>query len=101
LPAGAIEQLSDYLAQATYEVLATSYADLQGRELFDRLTQNFKQALKRELQDEATQRELQVLLSQLLEELKLNYIQRSPQPDPEATLAEAEALRQQKNEAKL
>ncbi|MDY6784222.1 MAG: hypothetical protein SW833_17020 [Cyanobacteriota bacterium] len=92
LPADAIEQLSDYLAQATYEVLATSYSDLQGRELFDRLTQNFKQALKRELQDEKTQRELQVLLSQLLEELKLNYIQQSPQSDPEATLAEAEQL---------
>ncbi|MGD2180558.1 hypothetical protein [Lusitaniella coriacea] len=94
LPMEVTEQFSEYLAQATYEVLANSYADLQGRELFDHLTQNFKQTLKQELQDKATQAELQSLLSDLLEELKLNYIQGSVQKNPEATLAEAEQLRQ-------
>ncbi|MGQ4646433.1 hypothetical protein [Lyngbya aestuarii] len=94
LPKEATEQLANYLAQATYEVLATSYSDTQGRVLFERLTQDFKQALRLELQDEATQSELQLLLSELLEEVKLNYVQRSQEEDPEETMTEAEQLRQ-------
>ncbi len=93
VPVEATEQLADYLAQSAYEVLVTSYSDLEGRELFEHLTQHFKQALRTELLDEATQSELQSLLSDLLEELKLNYVQHSSQQDPEATLAEAEQLR--------
>ncbi|MGB3694279.1 MAG: hypothetical protein WBG70_17295 [Spirulinaceae cyanobacterium] len=93
LPQEATEQLADYLSQAAYEVLATSYGDVQGRELFENLTANFKQVLRRELQDEKTQAELQSLLADLLEEVKLNYIQGAKKQDPEATLAEAEKLR--------
>ncbi|MBE9125678.1 MULTISPECIES: hypothetical protein [unclassified Coleofasciculus] len=95
LPVEVAEQFASYLAQATYEVLITSYSDLKGRQLFDYLTQHFKQALRRELQDEATQQELQLLLSDLLEEVKLNYVQRSTEQDPEATLEEADQLRQE------
>lgn len=95
LPVEVIEQFSSYLAQATNEVLISSYSDVQGRQLFDYLTQHFKQALRRELQDEATQKELQLLLSDLLEEVKLNYVQRSSDQDPEATLEEADQLRQE------
>lgn len=93
LPEGAMEQLADYLAQSAYNILASSYSDLEGRELFEHLTQNFKQVLSRELRDEATLSELQSLLSELLEELKLNYVERSAQKDPVATLSEAEQMR--------
>jgi len=94
LPAEASEQLADYLAQTTYEVIASSYSDLQGRELFDRLTENFKQELRKELLDRQTQSELELLLSDLLEELKVNYVQNSREEDPEATLAQVDQLRQ-------
>ncbi len=93
LPQEATEQLADYLSQAAYEVLATSYGDVQGRELFENLTTKFKQVLRQELQDEKTQAELQSLLADLLEEVKLNYIQGAKEDDPEEILAEAEELR--------
>lgn len=94
IPAEATDQLADYLASATYEVIANSYSDLKGRELFDGLTDRFKQALRQELLTRETQSELQLLLSDLLEELKINYVQRSRDRDPEATLAQVEQLRQ-------
>ncbi|MGK7916953.1 MAG: hypothetical protein AB4038_15650 [Prochloraceae cyanobacterium] len=94
LPAEATEHFADYLATTTYEVIASSYSDLKGRELFDHLSDRFKQALRQELLARETQSELQLLLSDLLEELKINYIQRSSEEDAEATLAEAEQLRQ-------
>lgn len=93
LPADAAEQLADYLAESAYEVMINSYSDIEGRELFENLTEHFKQTLRRELQDKSTQSELQSLLSQLLEELKINYIQGSTKKDPEATLSEAEEMR--------
>ena len=94
LPAEATEQFADYLAKTTYEVIASSYSDLQGRKLFDHLTDNFKQTLRKELLALETQQELQSLLSDLLEELKINYVQRAREQDAEATMAEAEQLRQ-------
>ena len=54
----------------------------------------FKQVLRQELNDPKTQRELQHLLSDLLEELKLNYIQRSTQRDPEVTLHEVNRIQE-------
>jgi hypothetical protein len=98
LPSSVIDQLADYLANASYDVLSTSYSDAEGRELFNKLSENFKSVLRQELQDEVTQSELQVWLFDLLEELKLNYIQRSSKDDPERTLAEAEQLRQEREE---
>ncbi len=94
LPVEVIEQLADYLAASTLEILMNSYADIEGRELFNHLSSQFKQSLSRELQDPKTQSHLQSLLAELLEELKINYVQKSKEEDPEATLEEAEQLRQ-------
>jgi len=93
VPEAAIMDLSDYLAQQTYEVLVESYSDTQGRVLFDQLAQDFRGAFLEELKDAKTQRELQTLLSGLLEEVKLNYVQRSNDRDPEDTLHEADQLK--------
>ncbi|MEB3279767.1 MAG: hypothetical protein VKK42_12715 [Lyngbya sp.] len=98
LPANVIDQLADYLANASYEVLSASYSDVEGREMFNKLSENFKSVLRQELQDEITQSELQIWLFDLLEEMKLNYVQRSRKEDPERTLAEAEQLRQEGEE---
>ena len=92
LPAEAIEQLADYLAQATYDVLNNSYTDTEGKILFNRLSKNFSRTLARHIQNKATQSEIQSLLSDLLEEWKLNYVKNSQRRDPEQTLAEAEQI---------
>ena len=98
LPAGVTNQLADYLSNASYDVLSASYSDVEGRELFNKLSDNFKSILRRELQDEVTRSELQTWLFDLLEELKLNYVQRSTKNDPERTMSEAEQLRQAEEE---
>lgn len=97
IPAETLDQFSDYLATTTCEVLASSYADIEGRERFEQLITNFKSVLRQELQDEKTQAELQKWISDWLEELKINYIQKSHKPDPEKTLDEAEQLREASN----
>ncbi len=89
IPVELSEQLADYIAEATYEILASSYADTQGRLLFENLTDNFRVALRKQLQDKQLQQELQPLISDLLEELKLNYIKGAKEKDPETTLDEA------------
>ena len=92
LPQEAIEQLADYLAQAAYDVLINSYADTEGKIIFDRLKDNFSLNLKEQLQDKATQSEIQILLSDLLEDWKSSYVKTSHQRNPEDTLAETEEI---------
>ncbi|ACK70373.1 conserved hypothetical protein [Gloeothece citriformis PCC 7424] len=92
-PTEVIEQLADYLATGSVDIITKFYADIKGRELFDDLSQNFKKALEKELKDTINQAELQSLLSDLLEEIKINYVQRSTQDNPEAILDEAEKIR--------
>ena len=93
LPQETIEQLADYLAQTTYDILANSYTDTEGKVIFNRLSNNFARTLKQQIQDQTTQLEIQTLLSDLLEEWKLNYIKNFQQRDPEQTLTEAERLK--------
>ena len=94
IPKESIEQLADYLAASSIEIIINSYSDLEGRKLFDHLSHNFKNVLGKELQRKENQAELQQLMSELLEELKLNYVQRSSEENPEQTLDEAEEIRQ-------
>ncbi|MEM1168868.1 MAG: hypothetical protein AAGJ08_07245 [Cyanobacteria bacterium P01_H01_bin.35] len=88
LPDSAIKQLSNFMTDATYEVISASYSDLEGRELFDSLAKQFQDGLRQELQNEETLGELQSLLSDLLEEMKLNYIQNSRKLTPEQMIDE-------------
>ncbi|MGC9504068.1 hypothetical protein [Baaleninema sp.] len=92
LPQDTIDNLSNYLANATCDALANAYADEIGRERFEELTQEFQVALRRELQDEKTLDELQTLLSDLLEEVKINYVERSAERTPEETIEDVEAV---------
>jgi hypothetical protein len=95
LPQEATEQLAEYLSQSIGDVLALSYADVEGRELLDRLNNQIKTALKAELQDQVTQKELQNLLSDLLEELKINYFKQSVKIDPETVMSEVDRMHQE------
>ncbi len=94
LPDTAIKQLSNFITDATYDVISASYSDMEGRVLFDSLTKQFQDALKEELKDEKTLHELQSLLSDLLEEMKLNYIRSSKERKPEQTIEELEEIEQ-------
>ncbi|MDB9313935.1 hypothetical protein PN462_12550 [Spirulina sp. CS-785/01] len=95
LPQEALEQIADYLAQGSVEFLASSYGDERGRELFEQLTAKFKHYFRETLRDRKTQAELEEWLTDLLEEFKINYVQKSQQNDPEETLAEAEQILQE------
>jgi hypothetical protein len=101
LPDELIENLSNQLADASVEVLASSYADDEGRKLFDQLSSEFSQALRMELQNEATRGELESLLSDLLEEIKLNYVTQSRKSDPTQTMEEVEQINQRQNASDL
>ncbi|MEO1093456.1 MAG: hypothetical protein AAFX01_00980 [Cyanobacteria bacterium J06638_28] len=94
LPAEALDGVADYLSQTTCDVLANAYTDEEGKVRLDQLSRSFRHALGQELQNGANSKELQVLLSDLLEEFKLNYIQRSQTHDPEMTLQEVDNLHQ-------
>lgn len=101
LPNDFTEQMASNLAQTTVTVLETSYADVEGRVLFERLSQEFNQAFRNALGDHQTQEEIQILLTDFLEELKLNYVVKSTRSDPEATLAEIENLYQPEEPSSL
>lgn len=94
LPAEAIEQISGYLSVAMYQVLADSYADDEAKQILEGFTDRFKGVLQRELKADATQSELKGLLTNLLEEVKVNYIQRTNQRDPKQTMSEVDQLNQ-------
>lgn len=101
LPASAIDQVADYLTQVICEGLANSYSDLEGRALLDRFTSDFKHALRSKLLEPESQQRIQQALVDILEEIKLNYVQTIPQPDPEATLSEVDRLQSQTEDEPL
>lgn len=92
LPTGVSDQLANYLANATCETLANAYADELGRERFEDLTEQFQAALRQELQDQATLDELQSLISNVVQEVKINYVQRAAEQDPEETIEKVEEV---------
>ncbi len=94
LPREALNTIADYLAQASCDALVNSYTDQEGRVLLNQLSRDFRHSLGQELQSPSQSRELRMLLSDLLESLKVNYIQRAEQDDPETTLQEVNALDQ-------
>ena len=93
LPDEALNGIAEHLSKATCDVLTSSYTDDEGRVIFDQLSSDFRRALGHEIQDKANSEELKSLAADLLEELKVNYVQR-PQPAPEDTLQEVNQLYQ-------
>jgi hypothetical protein len=94
LPDEALNGIAEYLSEATCDVLTSSYTDAEGRVILDQLSSDFRQALGHELRDKANSEALQSLITDLIEELKVNYVQRSPDHPPEATLQEVNHLHQ-------
>ncbi|MCT7951019.1 hypothetical protein NG798_14565 [Ancylothrix sp. C2] len=103
--AGLPDQLTETLAtelakifteapQSAYNSITTAPPDPIAIKLSDRLVEHFSQALRTELQQQNTLTELQNLASDLLEEIKINYVQRTPaETDNEKLLAQTQQLR--------
>jgi hypothetical protein len=79
---------------SAYHAIADLPPDPIADELIEQLVENFGEALRVELQTENTLAELQALVSDLLEEIKLNYVKRAIETDPDRIFAETEQLRQ-------
>jgi len=94
IPDNVLDNLSSYLAQATFDVLADSYQDVEGQLLVSQLAKQFRIALTKRLQDQSTSLEIKILINDWLEEVKLNSIQKANQYDPESTLEEVEKINQ-------
>jgi hypothetical protein len=89
-----VAQLSKLITEVSQGAYDTFTADDPVvSELIDRLSQNFRESFTAALQDQETLRELQTLLTDLLEEVKVNYVQRLSEDDFDRLLEEAEKLR--------
>lgn len=94
LPTQITEKLVTDLTQATYDGLVASLKDPVGAQLSSRLVQHFTEVLSTEVQNQHTLETIQALLTDLLEEVKLNYIQRLSEEDVEDVLEQTRQLRQ-------
>lgn len=100
LPSQLTEQLVAQLSklmtegpQNAYTAIANAPPDPIAAKLSDRLVEHFSEALRSELQQQQTLEELQTLVSDLLEEIKINYVKRTPEPDPQHILQQTQQLR--------
>lgn len=95
LPTELSEQLATQVTHNFYNALVSAVEDPVGAKLVSQLVQHFSEALGSEVQKKQTLEEIQALLLDLLEEVKLNYVQRLAREDVEQVMEEARQLRQQ------
>jgi hypothetical protein len=88
------QRLATEVVQTAHNTLTGVMEDKMGAELTNRLVQNFSEALGTEVQQQEVIHEIQLLLTDLLEEVKLNYVQRSAELDVEAVMEETRQLQQ-------
>ncbi|HEY9649307.1 MAG TPA: hypothetical protein V6C95_01495 [Coleofasciculaceae cyanobacterium] len=88
------ERLVREVTQAVYDGLnAAMEDDPVGDELFQRLVTHLSEAFGSEIQTKQTIQEIQSLLTALLEEVKINYVERLSEEDLEAVLDQTRAIR--------
>jgi hypothetical protein len=89
------QRLVKEMTQALYDGLNMALEpDPVGDELFRRLIQNLSEALGSEIQTKQTLQKIQSLLTDLLEEVKINYVERLSEQDLEEILEQTRAIRQ-------
>ena len=66
IPDNVLDNLSSYLAQATCDVLADSYQDVEGQLLVNQLTKQFRIALVEKLKNQSTSTEIKGLITDWL-----------------------------------
>ena len=83
------------ISQALYDALNSAMEpDPVGDELFRRLIEHLSEALGTEIQAKQSLQKIQSLLTDLLEEIKINYVERLSEEDLEAVLEQTRAIRQ-------
>jgi hypothetical protein len=83
------------ISQALYDGLNSAMEpDPVGDQLFRRLIEHLSEALGSEIQAKQTLQKIQSLLTDLLEEIKVNYVERLSEEDLEAVLEQTRAIRQ-------
>ena len=92
LPAQLTELARDF-SQTAYNNIAKGVDDPVTAQLGDRLLTNFRDALELELQKKNNLRDIESLLVDLLEEIKINYVDRIADGGFDKTIDEADRLR--------
>jgi hypothetical protein len=92
LPAQVTDRLVADILHTTYSNLTAILDDPQNAVLAQRLVQHFGQSLGTEIQQQTVLQELRSLLTDFLEEVKLNYLQRSADVDLEQLLEESRQI---------
>ncbi len=93
LPAQLTERLVADTTQVVYNSLKAILDDPQTTEMAVRLVQNFTSTLVSEAKQKQELEEIELLLSDLLEEIKINYIQRLTEEDTTLILDETRHLK--------
>ncbi|MFS8804018.1 hypothetical protein NW813_04120 [Synechococcus sp. R55.6] len=94
LPGQLTERLANELTTTTYKTLTGSFEDPVGSKLAAQLMQRFGEVLARELTQEHALEEIRSLLQDLLEEIKINYVERLSHEDLEEVMEQTRQLRQ-------
>jgi hypothetical protein len=89
------ERLSKEIIQAVSDGLnGVLEEDPVGEQLFKRLIEHVSEAIGTEVQGKQTLQRIQSLLTDLLEEVKINYVERLSEEDLEKVLEQTRAIRQ-------
>jgi hypothetical protein len=94
LPKQITERLVSDLTQSVYRATKGVTEDPISTELRNRLVQNFTTSLANAAKQENTLPELRMLLSDLIEEIKINYVQRIAEEDMDRLLEQTRQLHQ-------
>ena len=88
------ERLVKEISQGVYDAINSAMIeDPQGEQLFRTLIQHLSEVLGSEIQTKQTLQKIQSLLIDLLEEIKVNYVERLSQEDLEEILEQTRAIR--------
>lgn len=88
------ERLAKDITQALYDGLHMALEeDPVGEQLFKRLIEHLSEAVTTEIQTKQTSQRIQSLLTDLLEEVKINYVERMSEQDLEALLEQTRTIR--------
>ena len=86
-------EVATLVTDRLYAGVIQSYEDEQGRQLTAQLQENFTTSLSKELRQAESLDKIRNLLVDLIEEIKINYVERLAKEDMEAVLEETRRLR--------
>lgn len=94
LPKQLTERLVAEISQATYQGLTSAIEDPVGAKLSGNLVNHLGEAIAQEVKNQHTIERIQSLLIDMLEEIKINYVERLSQEDMEQIIEQTRQLRQ-------